>query len=163
MGQLAKRIDRKGNFLGPEEIKSLNYIASVLKAAFPELNAQIKEVVICFSTYLDKHVSRSRTNNVYAVLGPIKDLFKKIRKDTVEKEELIDFMLALYQRSNKFGSNLPLAAKEALIEGIGKTLDLISRVSYQENGRLLQYIEDQLYYQRRIKDIENLTLHQLKD
>ncbi len=158
VGQLAKRIDRKDNFLGPEEIKSLNNIANLLKVAFPELDDQLKEVVACFSDYLDKHVSKSRTNNPYAILGPIKNLFKMIRNKTVEKEELMDYILVLHQKTNKFGSNLPIASKESLEEGIEKILELITSLSYQEKLRLLQDIEDGLYYQRRVKSIESFNL-----
>jgi hypothetical protein len=123
------------------------------------VKAEVDEVVDKFDQYLNTYQPKSRGTSMYALLGPINQVFQKINV-TKDIEELTGFGIRVHE--NK--AYISPEAKNTLYEAITALINLLNKKNAEKNEviprvfkpKIMERIRYKLYYKRKSAFIEYL-------
>lgn len=109
---------------------------------------QVEEIAGHFADYLSEYRGKRATGSKHAVLGPVGKLLGKAAAGERNLDSLLGYTVRIHEMSSQ-GGYLPPTAMEHLRQGAEKLLDLLSEAPVAVRSRLIEQIDDAVYYRRQ--------------
>jgi len=114
---------------------------------------QVEEIAEHFAAYLSEYRSKRATGSKHAVLGPVGKLFNKAAAGERNLESLLGYAVRTHEMSSR-GGYLSPAALEHLRQGSEGLLRLLSDAPVAVRSRLIEQVDDAVYYQHQKEHYE---------
>lgn len=109
---------------------------------------QVSTIAEHFATYLSEFRSRRATGSKHAVLGPVGKLLNRAAAGERNLEALLGYTVRVHEMSSKSGYLSP-GALEQLRLGAERLLDLLGQASVAVRSRLIEQVDDAVYYRHQ--------------
>lgn len=109
---------------------------------------QVEEIAEHFAAYLSEYRSKRATGSKYAVLGPVGKLLNKAAAGERNLDSLLGYTVRIHEMSSQGGYLSPTALGH-LRKGAEGLLGLLSDAPVAARSRLIEQVDDAVYYRRR--------------
>jgi len=116
---------------------------------------QVEKIAEHFATYLSEYRGKRATGSKHAVLGPVGKLLNKAATGERDLDSLLGYTVRIHEMSS-LGGYLSPTALENLRQGAEGLLDLLSDAPVAVRARLIEQIDDAVYYRRQKAYYERL-------
>ena len=123
---------------------------------------QVEEIAGHFAGYLGGYHSKRATGSKYAVLGPVGKLLTKAAGGERSLESLLGYTVRIHEMSSQ-GGYLSPAALEHLRQGAEGLLSLLSDAPVAVRSRLIEQVDDSVYYRHQKAHYEWLHMYMAKN
>jgi len=117
---------------------------------------RIQEIAANFAAYLGEYRSMRATGSKHAVLGPVGKLLDKAAAGERNLESLLGYTVRIHEMSSR-GGYLSPSALENLRQGAEGLLALLSDAPVAVRSRLIEQVDDAVYYRHRKEYYERLN------